>query len=185
MKITTVGIDLAKNVFQVHAVDEDGKVALRKQLKREQMATFFVNLPSCLVGMEACASAHYWARKLHSMGHQVKLIAPQFVNAMRLRRLTFIRNCRPSRRYNRYTRFSPTSQPSRCCVADHSLQADQTSTGAWILSTTRHTMAARFASSRSSINGVARVCAWRPTSGYQAVAFLRRWTRSPGTAVGP
>lgn len=55
MKITTVGVDLAKNVFQVHAVDEDGKVALRKQLKREQMATFFVNLPSCLIGMEACA----------------------------------------------------------------------------------------------------------------------------------
>lgn len=79
MEITTVGIDLAKNVFQVHAVDQHGKVALKRQLKRGQMAEFFVNLPVCLIGMEACGSAHYWARKLQAMGHTVKLMAPQFV----------------------------------------------------------------------------------------------------------
>ena len=79
MEITTVGIDLAKNVFQVHAVDQHGKIALRKQLKRGQMAEFFANLPTCLIGMEACGSAHYWARKLQALGHTVKLMAPQFV----------------------------------------------------------------------------------------------------------
>jgi transposase len=79
MKITTVGVDLAKNVFQIHAVDERGKAVLRKQLKREQVAPFFAKLPACLVGMEACASAHHWARKLQGFGHTVRLIAPQFV----------------------------------------------------------------------------------------------------------
>ncbi len=79
MKITTVGIDLAKHVFAIHGVDERGKAVLRKQLKREQMATFFANLPLCLIGVEACGSAHYWARKLQGYGHTVRLIAPQFV----------------------------------------------------------------------------------------------------------
>ncbi|MDR6854510.1 transposase [Variovorax guangxiensis] len=79
MKITTVGIDLAKNVFQVHAVDEHGKVALRKQLRRDQMTAFFVNLPPCLIGMEACGSAHHWARTLQGFGHAVRLMSPQFV----------------------------------------------------------------------------------------------------------
>lgn len=79
MKITTVGIDLAKNVFQVHGVDESGKAVLRKKLRREQMAAFFANLPPCLIGMEACGSAHHWARKLGDYGHTVRLIAPQFV----------------------------------------------------------------------------------------------------------
>ena len=79
MEITTVGIDLAKSVFQVHAIDQQGKVVLRKQLKRGQMAEFFAALPVCLIGMEACGSAHYWARKLQTMGHTVKLMAPQFV----------------------------------------------------------------------------------------------------------
>ena len=79
MKITTVGIDLAKNVFQVHGVDERGKVALRRQLKRHQVAPFFANLPPCLIGMEACASAHHWGRTLQRLGHTVRLMAPQFV----------------------------------------------------------------------------------------------------------
>lgn len=79
MKIATVGIDLAKNVFQIHAVDERGKTALNKQLKRDQVAMFFANLPPCLIGMEACGSAHHWARKLTSLGHTVQLMAPQFV----------------------------------------------------------------------------------------------------------
>jgi transposase len=79
MKTTTVGIDLAKNVFQVHGVNEHGKAMLKKQLKRDQVAAFFANMPPCLIGMEACASAHYWARKLRGLGHDVRLIAPQFV----------------------------------------------------------------------------------------------------------
>lgn len=79
MKITTTGIDLAKNVFQVHGVNECGRAALKKQLKRAQVLPFFANLPPCLIGMEACASAHYWARKLSALGHTVKLMAPQYV----------------------------------------------------------------------------------------------------------
>ena len=79
MDITTVGIDLAKNVFQVHAVDARGKVVLRKQLRRSQVAEFFVNLPPCLIGMEACASSHHWGRTLERFGHTVRLMAPQFV----------------------------------------------------------------------------------------------------------
>lgn len=79
MEITTIGLDLAKNVFQVHGVNERGKAVLRKQLKRDQVAPFFANLPPCLVGIEACASSHHWARKLQALGHTVRLMAPQFV----------------------------------------------------------------------------------------------------------
>lgn len=79
MKITTIGIDLAKNVFQVHGVDARGKTVLKKQLKRDQVARFFINLEPCVIGMEACGSAHHWGRKLQAMGHTVRLIAPQFV----------------------------------------------------------------------------------------------------------
>ncbi|MEB0114728.1 IS110 family transposase [Variovorax sp. RTB1] len=79
MKITTVGIDLAKSVFQVHGIDEHAKAVLKKQLKRDQMGAFFANLPPCLIGMEACGSAHHWARKLQGFGHTVKLMPPQFV----------------------------------------------------------------------------------------------------------
>jgi len=78
-KITTIGIDLAKNIIQVHGVDKRGKAVLKKQLKRNQVASFFANLPACRVGMEACGSAHHWARKLEKLGHMVKLMAPQFV----------------------------------------------------------------------------------------------------------
>lgn len=81
MKVTTVGLDLAKSVFQVHGVDERGKVVLRKTLKRGQVAAFFAILPACLVGIEACASAHFWGRKLSELGHTVKLMPPQFVKA--------------------------------------------------------------------------------------------------------
>jgi transposase len=79
MKITTVGVDLAKSVFAVHGVNEHGRAVLKKVLKRDKMLAFFANLPACLIGMEACGSAHYWARKLQGMGHTVRLIAPQFV----------------------------------------------------------------------------------------------------------
>ena len=79
MKITTIGIDLAKNVFQIHGANEHGKPVLRKQLRRDQISVFFANLPPCLIGMEACGSAHHWARKLQEFGHTVRLMAPQFV----------------------------------------------------------------------------------------------------------
>jgi transposase len=79
MKITTVGIDLAKTSFQIHAVDEFGKTVLKKQLRRNQVTAFFVNLSPCLIGMEACGGAHYWARKLEGFGHTVRLMAPQYV----------------------------------------------------------------------------------------------------------
>jgi len=79
MKITTVGVDLAKNVFQVHGVDQRGKAVVRKRLRRNQVLAFFVQCPPCLIGMEACGGAHYWARRLQAQGHTVKLMAPQFV----------------------------------------------------------------------------------------------------------
>lgn len=79
MKLTAIGIDLAKNVIQIHGVDERGKAVLRKQLKRVAVLHFFANLEPCLIGMEACGGAHDWARKLGASGHTVKLIAPQFV----------------------------------------------------------------------------------------------------------
>lgn len=79
MKITTVGIDLAKTLFQVHGVNEHGKVVLKKQLRRDQVAEFFAQLPVCLIGMEACGSAHHWARKLDGFGHDVRLMVLQFV----------------------------------------------------------------------------------------------------------
>jgi transposase len=79
MKITTIGIDLAKNVFVVHGVDARGKIVVKKALKRVQVLPFFANLEACLIGMEACGSAHHWARKLQALGHTVKLMAPQFV----------------------------------------------------------------------------------------------------------
>ncbi|SFB09559.1 transposase [Collimonas sp. OK607] len=79
MKITTIGLDLAKSVIQVHGVNEHGKVGLKKTLKRDQVLPYFANMAPCLIGMEACGSAHYWARKLQTLGHTVKLMAPQFV----------------------------------------------------------------------------------------------------------
>jgi transposase len=79
MSVTTIGIDLAKSVFQVHGVDEHGRAVVRKRLRRSEVAEFFANLPPCLIGAEACASAHFWARKLTELGHTVRLMAPQFV----------------------------------------------------------------------------------------------------------
>ena len=79
MRITTIGIDLAKTVFQIHGVDVRGKTVLRRQLRRSEMARFFANLEPCLIGMEACGSSHHWGRKLSEFGHTVKLMSPQFV----------------------------------------------------------------------------------------------------------
>ena len=81
MQITTIGLDIAKNVFQVHGIDADEKVVVRKQLRRVQMLAFFEALPPCLVGMEACASSHCWARELTKLGHQVRLMPAKDVKA--------------------------------------------------------------------------------------------------------
>lgn len=81
MKLKAIGLDLAKTVFQVHGVDEGDRHVLRRQLKRSQVLQFFARLEPCLIGMEACASAHYWGRKLAAMGHAVRLIAPKYVKA--------------------------------------------------------------------------------------------------------
>jgi len=81
MQIVRIGLDLAKHVFQVHGVDARGKVVSRKTLRRDAVARFFANLPECLVGMEASNGAHYWARVLSDLGHEVRLISPHFVKA--------------------------------------------------------------------------------------------------------
>lgn len=81
MQISTIGIDLAKNVFQVHGVDAQGKVTLVRQLRRNQMIAFLAKLPACLIGMEACATSHHWAREITKLGHEVKLIPPAYVKA--------------------------------------------------------------------------------------------------------
>ena len=79
MNITTIGVDLAKNVFQVHGIDETGEVIVRKTLRRRQMRPFFSKLEPCLVGIEACGTSHHWARELSSLGHRVKLMPPIYV----------------------------------------------------------------------------------------------------------
>jgi transposase len=79
MPVATIGLDLAKTVFQVHGVDENGETILRRKLSRSELAAFFTKLPTCLIGMEACSSAHHWARLLAELGHTVRLIPPQYV----------------------------------------------------------------------------------------------------------
>ena len=81
MQITTIGLDIAKNVFQVHGIDAAERVVVRKQLRRGQTLAFFMALPPCLVGMEACATSHYWARELAKLGHQVRLMPAKDVKA--------------------------------------------------------------------------------------------------------
>jgi len=81
MQITTIGIDLAKSVFQVHGVDGSGAVVIQKKLRRSQVLSFLKMLPPCIVGMEACATSHYWAREIGALGHEVRLMAPSYVKA--------------------------------------------------------------------------------------------------------
>jgi hypothetical protein len=77
--VTTIGFDIAKSVFQVHGVDAAGQVLIRRQLKRRYVLTFFQKLSPCLVGIEACASSHYWSRELQVLGHTVRLMPPAYV----------------------------------------------------------------------------------------------------------
>ncbi len=79
MQITTVGLDIAKNVFQVHAADAQGRAVFKRKLPRGKVLEFFATLPACLVGLEACGAAHYWARELTRLGHEVRLMPPQYV----------------------------------------------------------------------------------------------------------
>ena len=81
MQVTTIGLDIAKNVFQVHGIDANEKVVVRKQLRRSQVIGFFAALAPCLIGMEACATAHYWARELTKLGHKVRLMPAKDVKA--------------------------------------------------------------------------------------------------------
>ena len=80
-EITTIGLDLAKHVFQVHGIDAEGTTVLRKRLRRNQVLGFFSRLPRCVVGLEACATAQYWARELGALGHEVRLMPAQYVKA--------------------------------------------------------------------------------------------------------
>jgi len=81
MKVSTIGLDIAKNVFQVHGVDEAGALVVARRLRRGQVLAFFAELAPCLVGLEACATAHYWARELRRLGHEVRLLPPVYVKA--------------------------------------------------------------------------------------------------------
>lgn len=82
MSVVTIGLDLAKTVFQVHGVDEVGVTVLRRKLARAEMMSFFAKQPPCIVGMEACSSAHHWARMLVEIGHTVRLIPPPIRQAV-------------------------------------------------------------------------------------------------------
>ena len=77
--VTTIGLDIAKSVFQVHGVDANGQVVIRRQLKRRYILAFFQKVPPCLVGIEACASSHHWSRELQALGHTVRLMPPAYV----------------------------------------------------------------------------------------------------------
>src|SRR5882757_7864948 len=98
--VTTIGFDIAKSVFQVHGVDAGGQVAIRRQLKRRHVLSFFQKLPPCLVGIEACASSHHWSRELKALGHTVRLIPPAYVKPYVKRQKTTLptpkRSAKPS-----------------------------------------------------------------------------------------
>jgi transposase len=79
MQIRVIGLDIAKHVFQVHAADADGRAVAQARLRRSQVLDYFRALPPCLVGLEACATAHHWARELSGLGHEVKLMPPAYV----------------------------------------------------------------------------------------------------------
>ena len=96
--ITIIGLDIAKSVFQVHGIDAEDKVIIRRQLKRRYVLAFFQKLAPCLVGIEACASSHHWSRELKALGHTVRLIPPAYVNPTSNGRRTTPPTRRPSAR---------------------------------------------------------------------------------------
>lgn len=95
MEITTIGLDLAKSVFQVHAVDAAGTVVIRKALRRSQVMSFFTKLPSCLVGIEACGTSHHWARELAKLGQEVRLMPPAYVKP-------YVKLCSPNHNFTNH-----------------------------------------------------------------------------------
>src|SRR4029078_2136491 len=119
--ITTIGLDIAKSVFQVHGIDAGGQVVIRRQLKRRHVLTFFEKLPPCLVGIEACASSHHWPRELQALGHTVRLMPPAYVKPYVKRQKNDMADadaiCEAVTRAN--MRFVPTKtpDPQRCLVA--------------------------------------------------------------------
>src|SRR5213078_4660422 len=113
--ITTIGLDIAKSVFQVHGVDADGLVVMRRQLKRRYVLAFFQKLSPCLVGIEACASSHYWSRELQALGHSVRLMPPAYVKPYVKRQKNDMADaeaiCEAVTRAN--MRFVPTKTPEQ------------------------------------------------------------------------
>src|SRR6185312_12601036 len=94
--VTTIGLDIAKSVFQVHGVDAEGNVLIRRQLKRRYVLAFFQKLPPCLVGIEACATSHHWSRELKALGHNVRLMPPAYGSLTSSDRRTMLLMLRPS-----------------------------------------------------------------------------------------
>jgi len=120
--ITTIGLDIAKSVFQVHGVDAVGQVVIRRQLKRRAVLTFFQKLPSCLIGIEACASSHHWSRELQALGHTVRLMPPAYVKPYVKRQKNDMADaeaiCEAVTRAN--MRFVPTKTPEQqSCLMLH------------------------------------------------------------------
>jgi transposase len=126
--VTTIGLDIAKSVFQVHGIDVAGQVVVRRQLKRRFVLSFFEKLPPCLVGIEACASSHHWSRELQALGHTVRLMPPAYVNPTSSGRRTTPRmrkrfakrsrgptcgSCRPKRSNNRAAAIATRRDPRR------------------------------------------------------------------------
>ena len=113
--ITTIGLDIAKSVFQVHGVDAEGNVVIRRQLKRRHVVAFFEKLPACLVGIEACASSHHWSRELQALGHNVRLMPPAYVKPYVKRQKNDMADaeaiCEAVTRVN--MRFVPTKTPEQ------------------------------------------------------------------------
>ena len=120
--VTTIGLDIAKSVFQVHGVDAAGQVLIRRQLKRRAVLAFFQKLPVCLVGIEACASSHYWSRELQALGHSVRLMPPAYVKPYVKRQKNDMADaeaiCEAVARAN--MRFVPTKTPEQqSCLMLH------------------------------------------------------------------
>jgi transposase len=120
--VTTIGLDIAKSVFQVHGVDAGGEVLIRRQLKRRQVVAFFEKLPPCLVGIEACASSHHWSRQLQALGHTVRLMPPAYVKPYVKRQKNDMADaeaiCEAVARAN--MRFVPTKTPEQqSCLMLH------------------------------------------------------------------
>jgi transposase len=116
--ITIIGLDIAKSVFQVHGVDADGNVVVRRQLKRRYVLGFFQKLPPCLVGIEACASLHHWSRELQSIGHTVRLMPPAYVKRQKNDAADAEAICEAVTRPN--MRFVPTKTPEQqSCLSLH------------------------------------------------------------------